>query len=480
MKLQINPSSPTPIVEQVVCGISAWIEREGVRSGARLPSIRRLAAEHGISRNTAIEAYDRLVARGMQKSRQGSGFFLADRAPKSLSGQGSSNPELAGQVTDQMWSLFAEDAKRLKLGCGWVPESWREVDDLAYAIRQVTRRERAGLFEYSTPLGSAALRKLVQGRLRLMDIFADSDRILLTTGASHALDLLIRYLVKPGDTVLVESPGYYNLFGLLKLQGIQMLGVPRTDQGPDLESLEQLLQSHRPKLFFVNSVLQNPTGSTLTPAVAHRLLQLAERYDFTLIEDDIYADLQCEPTVRMAALDGFNRVIYLSSFSKSLSSSLRVGFIAAEPRVIKGLVDIKMLTSIASSRFAETVVATMLENGSYRKMVERLGLRMARQMAATLPVMEKAGWEIFTEPDGGMFVWARHPAFESSEELVAAAQKLDISLSKGSMFTPDMRQGPWLRINVTYASDPRAAAFLASPPLPRSSAAQPLAMEMSL
>ncbi|MES2889139.1 MAG: PLP-dependent aminotransferase family protein, partial [Pseudomonadota bacterium] len=381
MQLCIDRSSSTPLVDQVVDALRAHIQTLGLRPEERMPSIRQLAVDADISRNTVIEAYDQLVALGLLRSRLGSGFYVTERAPRFFSGQGSSNPKLASDVTSQMWDLFNSENTNLKLGCGWLPESWRETDDLSYAIRQVTRMSRSGLLDYSTPLGAVTLRRLVQRRLHAFDIQADPNQILLTTGASHALDLLVRYLTRPGDTVFVESPGYYNLFGLLKLQGVNMVGVPRTLQGPDMDALERLLQTHRPKLFFINSVLQNPTGTTLTPGVAHRVLQLAERYDFTVVEDDIYADFQAEPTLRLAALDGLRRVIYLSSYSKSLSCSLRVGFIAGDSPLIKGLVDVKMLTSIASSRFAEQVVALMLENGSYRKLVERLRQKMTRQMA---------------------------------------------------------------------------------------------------
>jgi DNA-binding transcriptional MocR family regulator len=460
MKLQIEPGAAVPIVEQVIAGVRSWVDCHDLRAGARLPSIRRLAADYRISRTSVIEAYERLVAQGLLYSRQGAGFFVAERPVVRQPGQGSSNPELAGEVTSQLWHLFNDESENLKLGCGWLPDAWRDADDLAYAIRQVTRHERAGLFDYSTPLGCALLRQHVQRRMQGLRVDVDPAQIMLTSGASHALDLLIRYLLKPGDVVFVETPGYYNLFGLLKLQGVQMVGVPRGEQGPDPEALERLLAQHQPKLFFVNSVFQNPTGTTLTPAVAHRVLQLAERHRFTVVEDDIYADFQAEPTIRLAALDQLQRVIYLGSYSKSLSCSLRVGFIAGAPALIKNLVDMKMLTSIASSRFAEQVVAAMLENGSYRKLVDRLRQRMGRQMAAVLPQLEKAGWEIFAEPAGGMFVWARRPEQVDAGELVAQASAMGISLSNGSIFTPDMADCPWLRVNVTYASDPRAQAFL--------------------
>ncbi len=464
INLCIDRESNVPIAEQIVGALRLYIESKNITADEPLPSIRQLAADSGVSRNAVIEAYDQLVALGLLRSRPGSGFYVAAHGSQHWVGQGSSNPQLAGDVADQMWSLF-NDSDNLKLGCGWLPEGWRETDDLTRAMRQVMRLSRTGILEYSTPLGLSSLRQLIQTRLQPMDIDANMNQILLTTGASHALDLLVRNLTRPGDTVFVESPGYYNLFGLLKLQGVNMIGVPRGPDGPDIGEFERLLSLHRPKLFFINSVLQNPTGTTLSPGTAHSVLKLADRFDFNVIEDDIYADFQDERSVRLAALDGLRRVIYVGSYSKTLSCSLRVGFIAADPVLIKSLVDVKMLTSIASSRFCERVVATMLENGSYRKMLDRLRHRMSSQSVQVQGLMEKAGWELFSKPTGGMFVWARRPESESMAELMARATQSGVSLTPGSIFRPDGTDTPWLRINVTYANDPRARSFLTQWPL---------------
>lgn len=457
--VSIDRESSVPVAEQMVTALRRYIESHNVGPDEPLPSIRKLAQQSKVSRNTVIEAYDQLVAAGLLRSRAGSGFFVAQRGSRHLVDQGSSNPQLAADVTNEMWSLFG-DSSKLKLGCGWLPESWRETDDLTHAMRKVIRLDRAGLLNYSTPLGSSDLRHLIQKRLQLLDVNAEMNKILLTTGASHALDLLVRNLTRPGDTVFVESPGYYNLFGLLKLQGVTMIGVPRQPDGPDIAELERLLHLHRPKLFFINSVLQNPTGTTISPGVAHSVLKLADQFDLNVIEDDIYADFQESHSVRLAALDGLRRVIYVGSYSKSLSSSLRVGFILADPVLIKSLVDVKMLTSIASSRFSERVVATLLENGSYRRMVDRLRHKMSSQSLIVQSLMKKAGWKIFATPEGGMFVWARRPEIESVAELMARASACGVSLTPGSIFRPDGSDTPWLRINVTYASDPRATSFL--------------------
>ncbi|HCR96636.1 MULTISPECIES: aminotransferase-like domain-containing protein [Halomonas] len=456
MKLQVDRHAATPMAQQLEESLRQWIQHNGAGGGLRLPSIRRLAATHNISRNAVIDAYERLVSSGLIRSKPGSGFYVADSVAVQTNQQRASSP--LQEVTNGLWGLFGAEENTLKLGCGWLPNTWRESDDLTYAIRQVTRHSRSGIFEYSTPHGLLTLRRLLQERLRPLAITADAQQIVTTNSGSHSLDLLVRLLLEPGDVVFVESPGYYNLFGLLHLQRIRVIGVPRLADGPDIERLEGLLAHHQPKLFYINSVFHNPTGSTLTPAVAHRVLQLAEQYDFRIIEDDIYADFQHTPTTRLAALDGLKRVIYLASFSKTLSSSLRVGFIATPPDLVQRLVDIKMLTSISASLFSEQVLVMLLQNGSYRKLTERLRTRLSNQMALALTLLRKSGWEVFTEPAGGMFVWAKPPT--DDETLKAAAQRYEIMLSPSHLFLPDNATTPWLRLNVSYMQDPRAKAFI--------------------
>ena len=208
-----------PLAGQVADGIRDWMVKHGAGGGSRLPSIRRLSSDLGISRNVAIEAYERLVAQGLVRSRPGSGFYVVGNVSTTPGKQPGEAANLE-EFTHDMWALFQTGEEDLKLGCGWLPNHWREGDDLAYAIRQVTRQHSSGLFEYSTPMGTPELRSLLQERLRLLGIEVPDTQILLTGSGSHALDLLVRLMLKPGDTVFVESPGYYNLFGLLRLQQV--------------------------------------------------------------------------------------------------------------------------------------------------------------------------------------------------------------------------------------------------------------------
>lgn len=450
MDLNIDRNAAEPVIRQLVTHVMGWIQSHGIRPGARMPSIRQLAQENGLSLSSVIKAYDQLVASGVLESRHGSGFFVAQQLSQPRA------PDI--ETGTAKWSLFDNESAQLKLGCGWLPDAWRDDTDLGQAIRQVVRSDNHALFNYSTPLGSAHLRLHIQKRLSLIDIHADPGQIITTQGASHGLDLLVRTLLRPGDLVLVESPGYYNLFNLLKLHGVKTLAVPRTAQGPDIASLERLLGEHKPAYFFINSMYQNPTGTSLAPSVAYRLLQLATTHDFRIIEDDIYADFQNGPTSRLATLDALDRVIYLASFSKTLSSSLRIGYVVAQPEIINRLAEVKMVTGIGCSLLAENVVATLLANGAYRKLIQRLRQRLNKQMASTLRQLDPVHWEVFAEPTGGLFIWAR-PRRLDARRVQQIAGELHIQLSQGSTFLPGGETCDWLRLNVAYTQDVRAQRF---------------------
>jgi len=456
MHFALDRQSPTPLVQQLTDHLQAWIEQQRLRPGARLPSIRTLARNQAISASCVIEAYDRLVASGWLEARHGTGFFVAERKP----GLALDDQPVWGEAADGSWRQFREGHDELlKLGCGWLPTAWRANEALAQAIRQVSRGNPQDLFDYCPPLGLANLRLQLHKRLAQLDIAAGPERILTTQGASHALDLLVRTLLRPGDTVLVENPGYYNLYNLLRQHQVRMLPVPRTVAGPDIAVLERLLAEHRPRCLFINSLYQNPTGTSLTPKVAYRLLELAREHDLRIVEDDIYADFQEGPATRLATLDSEQRVIYMASFSKTLSSSLRVGYLVADPPLLARLAELKMVSGIGTSRFAEQVVGQMLANGSYRKSTQRLRVRLAQHMAKLLGQLEQYGWQVFCEPYGGMFVWARVPGrdFASLEQL---ALQHGVLLTPGSAFDVEGAGSDWLRINVAYGQDSRAQAFL--------------------
>ncbi|MGY2400584.1 aminotransferase-like domain-containing protein [Pseudomonas sp. SDO5271_S396] len=451
MELGIDRQAPVPVVQQIVSAMTDWIRTSGAEPGTRLPSIRQVALDNLLSQSNVIEAFERMAAQGLLASRQGAGFVVAQplKLPEQHWYEGA----------EQGWGTFTDSPLgELKLGCGWLPEAWHESDDISYAIREVTRTDTAGLFNYSTPLGLPALREQLLKRLARNQVATSLDCILTTAGASHAQDLLIRTLLKAGDKVIVETPGYANLYRQLAFHGVTLLELPRSSRGPDISRLETLLQSHRPKCLFINSLYHNPTGTSLGRAVAERIVQLAHRDDFLIIEEDVFGDLQHASCARLSALPHDGRVIYVSSFSKTLSSALRVGYLCASSAFIEQLASVKTLTGFGTSRFAEAVIATLLANGTYRKWVQRLRRRLKTQMAATLQVLEDEEWEVFAVPAGGMFLWAR-PRLGVGTQLQVCARKLGVLLSPGALFSPTQEHSDWQRINVAYADDRRALAL---------------------
>jgi len=460
MQLSLSNQNPLPLVEQIVGAVRGQIDDRLLRPGARLPAIRQFAESHGISRFTVVEAYDRLVAQGYLLSKRGAGFFVAAREETVAAALPAVQRQRAIDVAWLMRRAFSDADVVLKASVGWLPPGWLDSDAVSKAVRQLSRGDHAARFGcYGEPNGYRPLREHLRVMLAGQGIEAHPDQIVLTQGATQALDIVARYFIRPGDTVLVDDPGYFTLFGALRLLGANLIGVPRNEGGPDVEALEQLAAQHKPKLFITHSVLHNPTGINLNAATAYRVLQVAERHDFTIVEDDTYADLYAGQPTRMASLDQLKRVIFIGTFSKTLSSNLRVGYLACTQDLAHELADVKLLTSLGTSEFTEQVIHRLLTEGHHRKHVERLQTRLAGHTARAARMLESAGLS-FRYPDGGMFLWACVPGTDDATPLAELAEKSNIVLAPGKIFRPQLQPSPHIRINVAYANDVRMERFL--------------------
>ena len=277
------------------------------------------------------------------------------------------------------------------------------------ALRTLSRADDVALADYGTPLGLLALRQLLARRMAEHGIEVSPDQIMLTESGTQAIDLICRFLIEPGDTVLVDDPCYFNFHALLRAHRAKVVSVPYTATGPDIDLFAEALAEHRPRLYITNSALHNPTGATLSPVVAHRVLKLADQHDLTIVEDDIFADFETTPAPRLAAFDGLERVIHIGSFSKTLSASVRCGFIAARPDWIEGLLDLKIATSFGGASLSAELVLALLMDGSYRKHMEALRQRLDRARSETVARLKAIGIVPWIEPQAGMFLWCQLP-----------------------------------------------------------------------
>ncbi|WP_263145463.1 PLP-dependent aminotransferase family protein [Pseudomonas sp. RIT-PI-AD] len=437
------------------------MNRRQLPPGARLPSIRGLAETLGVSKSTVVEAYDRLAAEGTIQARRGSGFYVCQPLPPMALAE--IGPRLEREV-DPLWvanqSLGAQEGL-LKPGCGWLPADWLPQESLRRALRATARAEDAVLADYATPLGLPALRQLLARRLGEHAIEADPEQILLADSGTHAIDLVCRFLLEPGDTVLVDDPCYFNFHPLLRAHRAKVVSVPYTPVGPDVARFEQALEAHRPRLYLTNSALHNPTGATLSPVVAHRLLKLAEQHALTIVEDDIFADFEPQPAPRLAAFDGLQRVVQVGSFSKTLSASVRCGYIAARPDWIAALADLKIATAFGSGRMSAELVYRMLKDGSYRRHVEGLRQRLGQAMPAAIRRLAALGITPWLEPRAGMFLWCRLPDGLDAVDLARRALRHDIVLAPGNAFSLSQSESAFMRFNVAQCTDNRLFEALA-------------------
>ncbi len=464
--LEIDRSKRGSLVDQIVAAIAQMVNTRELRVGTKMPSVRRFAKSNAVSTFTVVESYDRLLTLGLLSSRRGSGFFVARSEPVAVLTQLAlqPSPSAIDALTPDLYSGVSD---ALPVGAGWLPPEWYGETTILDAVRHAMKIPANRLRGYGHPLGFPTLRQHIAASLEEELFHASPDQILLANGATHAFDLILRTLTKPGDTVFVEDPGYSNLTSLVRHHGCVVVGIPRSDAGLDLDFLAQQAAITQPKLMFVNTVLQNPLGTSLSQAQAHRLLGLAEQFDFWLVEDDIYRELAARGEASLAAMDGLRRVIRVGSFSKTLSPVLRVGSICASNSLLPELLRVKMLTGLTTSEINERAVYHAVTARPHRRMVERLvdQLRTARER--TIERLQEAGMTPVARPRGGMFVsagWPDAPSADFNGKAIAdRALAAGILLSPNEFFTLQPSSTIWFRFNAAYAADaPALSQFLKS------------------
>jgi DNA-binding transcriptional MocR family regulator len=395
-------------------------------------------------------------------ARRGSGYRVALRTQAERVAQVAWQPPSL-TATWLLSDVFADHSVPIKAGCGWLPNEWINESGLHHALRAVSRVPAARMADYGHPYGFAALRERIAEQLDRHGLPVDAaSNVLLTAGATQALDLIVRTLLRAGDTVIVEDPGYCNLLQILQLAGLTVLGVPRTASGIDTDIFERLVTEHRPKAVFLNTSLQNPTGATFTMASAFRLLQIAERHGLWVIEDDVNRELAPAAAPLLAAMEGLSRVVYVGGFAKTITPALRCGYVVAERDVLRELARTKMAVGLTSSATTERIVEKVLTEGRYARHVEHVVDKLKDAHAVVEERMDSVGLELFHRPRAGLFVWARlAPDPRQAPEIATRALADGIWLAPGSYFRPNDAASGWFRFNVPYSTDDALWSFVA-------------------
>jgi len=460
---------PSPLVreadatltEQLAGRFRERIRQRALAPGARLPSVRECARRHGVSPHTVVAAYDQLLALGLVEARKQRGFYVrestATRTSTELDADRVPAHPLPISATSLIRGMFQPPGARAMPGLGTLPADWLDLPLLAGALRKVTVGAQLGAMSlrYGEPAGDGRLRRALSVKLGDFGVRAAPEQIVTTVGATHALDVVTRSLLRAGDSVLVDEPGWSVEYARLAALGLRVLPVPRGDDGPDLAVMQRLIEAQetaqRPRLYITVSVLSNPTGASLSLQAAHRVLQLAQAHDLRIVEDDTYAHLAPPHLPRMAALDALERTIYISGFSKILVPNWRVGFIAAPVALVDRFVDTKLLTTLTTPGITEQALAHCLEHGLLRRHTERVMAKLALARSRTVKLAEAHGCR-FAAPPRGLFGWVDVGV---DTERLAQLMLDEWLIAPGALFHATHRPTTLMRINFATTQDLR-------------------------
>lgn len=459
-------SASISLTQQLAERFAERIRNRLLAPGARLPSIRQCAGQQGVSASTVVAAYDQLLAQGLVEARKNRGFFVRemaagqdsraktaiDSAATNRLGSGFQAQHKPVNATALIRGMFHGNSEKPQPGMGVFPSDWLETSFLPAAIRRVTSTRALQDFslQYGEPAGDIGLHESLSKKLAGLNVHAAPAQIITTVGATHALDICSRTLLKAGDYVMVEEPGWAIEFARLDALGMRILPVPRSAAGPDLEVMARYCEVHAPKLFVSVSVFHNPTGHCLSPGSAHRVLQLANAHDFHIVEDDTYSHLAPDHATRLCALDGLQRAIYVSGFAKILAPGWRVGFLAAPPQLVERLLDTKLLATLTTPALFEKALAWCIDQGQLRRHAERIRTRLDLARARSVKLALAHGCTFAADP-AGLFGW-----IDTGVDTDALAMRMldeGYLLAPGSLFHAERQPGTLMRINFTTTQE---------------------------
>ena len=457
----LSRDADATLTEQLAGRFRERIRQRLIAPGARLPSVRECARRHGVSPHTVVAAYDQLLALGLVEARKQRGFYVRESA-SSRAAPGTEDDRvpthpLPISATSLIRGMFQPPGARPMPGLGTLPAEWLDLSLLAGALRKVTAGEQLGAMSlrYGEPAGESRLRHALAAKLMDFGVSATPQQIVTTVGATHALDVVTRTLLRAGDSVLVDEPGWSVEYARLAALGLRVLPVPRGEDGPDLAVMQRLIEAQkpaqRPRLYVTVSVLHNPTGASLSLQAAHRVLQLAQAHDLHIVEDDTYAHLAPAHLPRMAALDALQRTIYISGFSKILVPNWRVGFIAAPLALVDRFIDTKLLTTLTTPGITEQALAHCLEHGLLRRHTERVMNKLNAARARTVRLAEAHGCR-FAAPPRGLFGWVDTGV---DTERLAQVMLDEWLIAPGALFHATHRPTTLMRINFATTQDLR-------------------------
>ncbi|MCC6558391.1 MAG: PLP-dependent aminotransferase family protein [Polyangiaceae bacterium] len=447
------------LYERVAAHIAGLIERGTLRPGDRIPSVRRLSGQQGVSVATVLQAYLHLENRGLIEARPQSGHYVRARRSSILPEPRCARPSATvsrvsvGALVARVYGA-ARDPHIVPFGAAYTSPDLLPTDRLNRAMSAIARAAGGAGVSYDPPPGLPALRRQIARRSVEWGCALSADDIVTTFGAMEALHLCLRAVARRGDTVAVESPMYYGILQLLESLGVRVLEIPaRPGAGMDLDALDDALARHPIKAVLAIPNFSNPIGSLMPDEAKERLVEALARREIPLIEDDVYGDLHFGD-VRPRPAKAFDRrglVMLCSSFSKTVAPGYRVGW-TAPGRFREQVEWLKFAQSVATSTLPQMAIADFLENGGYDHHLRGLRRRLAAQVARVSEAIAEhfpPGTRV-SRPAGGFVLWVELPPGASALALHERALARGISVAPGPIFSAKQRFSNCLRVSCGF------------------------------
>ncbi|MBO1015631.1 PLP-dependent aminotransferase family protein [Achromobacter sp. SD115] len=463
-------ASSTTTYGRIASRLGAIIARGQLTPGDKLPSVRQLAQANEVSAPTAERALRELESLGLVVARPRSGYYVAPRqqtpAARPLPKRPAALPRpvtLTGQVHD----LFAQarSPDLVMLGAATPCPDWLPSRALARSAAAAHRRLGAQGVLYSVPPGRMDLRRQIAKRALRWDGNLDPDKLIITAGATQAMQIALGVVTKAGDTVAVESPCYFGTLMLLKAHGLKALEIPaHADRGMDLDVLESALKRYRIAAVVASPTANNPSGFTMPVKAKQRLVKILAHAGVPLIEDDPYGDItmqaQREPSCK--TFDTAGMVLYCSSVSKTLAPGWRTGWLEAG-RFVHEATEKRVEASLAGSPIMEAALADLMLSGDYDRHLRRFAARTQASMRA-ITARIRSTWPPsarYAQPHAGFLLWLELAAGTDTRELMRQGQTEGFSICPGAMFSADgSLYSNCLRMNTALPATPQLLALI--------------------
>lgn len=467
------PAGPesTPRYQRLADIVTGLLDSGVLKPGMRAPSIRRIAAEHGLSISTVLHAYRLLEDRGILEARPKSGFYVVGGGTRTREAPRLSQPRKGPTrvaVARGVLAMldYAARPEFLPLGCAIPSGDLLAGSGLDRFLARVARMKGSAYNTYTEPRGDAMLRAEICRRALRTGVALAPDAVAITNGCTEALSLALRAVTRRGDTVAIESPTYFGLLQVLEGLELNALELPMAaDTGIDVGALAEALATRPIKACLLSSSFSNPLGSLMSEAGKREVLALLGQYGVPLIEDDIYGDIHfgAERPRPFMALAPDADIISCSSFSKTLAPGYRIGWIATR-RYMDKVLETKFALNICSPSLPQAALAEFLLSGGYESHLRRLRRAFAGNVAwmsaaidASFPAQTRV-----TRPRGGFFLWLEMPKHFNSRRVFDAAIARGICFAPGDLFSPSRSHANCLRLSCGHAPDDRIAEGIAT------------------